>query len=415
MRVLLQKSATVMFHLILHVNAERLQHVSPETLLSGDLALNLVQKRKTAGKIFVTDEQSKASLLDVELQQIMDKGPNLALLEVEPQWFTDKVQELQIEANNQTFFHAKCNAGTDPRKTAMDDSRQEHGKCRMEEKTVKNANVTNNCRDEKKKACDKMQMLFEESYCDHAESKQAYCSELESCHAAANAAWAVADKHVERLVGHLRRLFISRAHLECQVAAWPVTASSKKACENLSPDTSHLKVTYPKRPTPNPCVYPVTPVPGDSTWSDAEYADKPWKDLVLPVKSCTTTTTTTAPPPITCYNSVHGRPLAGGGSASKVSDCLARAEGYKYMAFGCPSHGSFECWRGNSINRAAKVLEMTECKGNPKTNIGNGARNSHCSGFPTGTYTVTYKGVVLPLGGWHREPVMEVAWIKALR
>mmetsp|Transcript_3209 Transcript_3209/g.6058 ORF Transcript_3209/g.6058 Transcript_3209/m.6058 type:complete len:410 (-) Transcript_3209:225-1454(-) len=409
MRVLSQNSVTVMFHVILHVNAERMQQMSPETLLSGDSALNLVQQRKTAGKIFVTDEESKASLLDVELQQIMDKGPNLALLEVEPQWFTDKVQELQIEANNQTFFHAKCNAGTDPRKKAMDDSRQEHGKCRMEEKTVNVANVTNNCKDEKKKTCDKMQMLFEESYCDHAASQQAYCSELESCHAAANAAWAVADKHVERLVGHLRSLFILRAHLECQVAAWPVTASSKKACENLSPDTSHLKVTYPKKPTPNPCVYPVTPVPGDSIWSGSEYADKPWKDLVLPVKACTTTTTTTAPPPITCYDSLRGseRPLGEAIYVTKVSDCLAHVEGYKYMAFGCPWRKGFECWRGNSINRAAKVREMTQCKG--------GAPHAPCSGYPTGTYTMTYKGVSLPLGGWCKEPVMDVAWIKALR
>jgi len=293
-----QSTLNLVIHVLFHVNAERLPEVAPKKVRSGDSALSLMQKPKRAGKIFVTEDESQASLLDVELLQIMDKGPNVDLLEVEPQWFTDKVQKLQIEAKNQTFFHDKCNAGTDPHKKAMDDSRQEHAKCRMEEKAVKGANVTDSCRDEKKKTCDKMQVFFEESYCDHAANKQAYCSEFESCHAAADAAWAVAEKHVERLGGHLHRLFILRARLECQVAAWPVTANSK--CENLSPDTSHLKVTYPEKPTPNPCVHPVTPVPGDSSWSGAEYSDKPWKDLVRPVQACTTTMTTTSQASLSC-------------------------------------------------------------------------------------------------------------------
>lgn len=119
--------------------------------------------------------------------------------------------------------------------------------------------------------------------------------------------------------------------------------------------------------------------------------------------------------PITCYDSHTGRPLGDSTIVTTVSACLDHAEGYKYMAFGCPQNDGFECWRGESINTNANYLDRKECEGSPMTDIGNGKSNGHCTGYPGGTYTVTYKGFDLPLGGWHREPVMSVASMKALR
>ena len=85
------------------------------------------------------------------------------------------------------------------------------------------------------------------------------------------------------------------------------------------------------------------------------------------------------------------------------------SKGYTYMGLGCPTGGGFECWRGNDVSKSSKVLEMKECTGTPLTNIGNNKNNGHCSGFPSGTFSVDYKGLSVPLGGWHREPVFDRA------
>jgi len=110
-----------------------------------------------------------------------------------------------------------------------------------------------------------------------------------------------------------------------------------------------------------------------------------------------------------CYNSRGGRPLDHVGHVRTVADCISKAQGYKYFGLGCPSSGGFECWRGNSIGVHSKKIDMQECMGTPLTNIGNGAQNGHCSGFPTGTFTQDHQGLTIPLGGWHREPVYETS------
>jgi len=109
----------------------------------------------------------------------------------------------------------------------------------------------------------------------------------------------------------------------------------------------------------------------------------------------------------TCYNSATGRPLGENIRVQSVEACIARAQGYKYFAFGCPMDGGFECWRGNAINGNSLEIDMDECMGTPLTNIGGGQRNNHCTGFPKGTYTQEYQGMTFALGGWHREPVYE--------
>jgi len=110
-----------------------------------------------------------------------------------------------------------------------------------------------------------------------------------------------------------------------------------------------------------------------------------------------------------CYGSASGRPLGDHSSQTSISDCIAHSAGYKYFGLGCPTGGGFECWRGNDINGASIALDMQECTGTPLTNIGNGAANGGCSGYPTGTFTIDYNGVQVPLGGWHREPVYDRA------
>ena len=117
----------------------------------------------------------------------------------------------------------------------------------------------------------------------------------------------------------------------------------------------------------------------------------------------------------TCYGSSSGRPLSSNFKIMQSIDaCLAHSKGYTYMGLGCPGDGGVECWRGNDISKSSKVLDMKECTGTPLTNIGNGKSNGGCSGFPKGTFSVDYKGLSVPLGGWHREPVFDRAeFIKA--
>ena len=114
-----------------------------------------------------------------------------------------------------------------------------------------------------------------------------------------------------------------------------------------------------------------------------------------------------------CYGSASGRPLGDHSSQKTISDCIKHAAGYKYFGLGCPTGGGFECWRGNDVNDDSIALDMQECTGTPLTNIGNGAANGGCSGYPTGTFTVDYHGVAVPLGGWHREPVYDRAAFEA--
>jgi hypothetical protein len=142
-----------------------------------------------------------------------------------------------------------------------------------------------------------MQSIFEESYCSYAESKEDYCKEFEACHAAANSAHASAKQKVEQQEQDLREMYIQHRRLECKIAAWPLTTSSKSACESQTFDTSQLDVTYPTKPTQVPCNHPVFPVPGEKDWAATEYSAKSWKALVQPVRSCTPAPTP-APVPV---------------------------------------------------------------------------------------------------------------------
>ena len=111
----------------------------------------------------------------------------------------------------------------------------------------------------------------------------------------------------------------------------------------------------------------------------------------------------------TCYGSHSGRPLRDATTVKSIEACLAHSKGYTYMGLGCPSGGGFECWRGNDVSKSSKVLDMKECTGTPLTDIGNNKNNGGCSGFPQGTFSVKYKDLSVPLGGWHREPVFDRA------
>jgi len=260
----------VMFTLIHVNNAETCQEMESKSTV----AASFVQTRRIEGKMIANEKEE-------------------AFLGADPQWFPNKHGDAQIEATNTTFYIEKCNAGTDPKKKMLEDARISHATCRSEQQTINGSNVSQNCYGEKKAACDSMQSIFEESYCTYAESKEDYCKEFEACHAAANSAHASAKQKVEQQEQDLREMYIQHRRLECKIAAWPLTTSSKSACESQSFDTSQLDVTYPTKPTQVPCNHPVFPVPGDSDWTAAEYSAKSWKRFVEPVKSCTTTTTTT--------------------------------------------------------------------------------------------------------------------------
>ena len=111
-----------------------------------------------------------------------------------------------------------------------------------------------------------------------------------------------------------------------------------------------------------------------------------------------------------CYGTNTGRPLQDVIHVKSVEKCLEHAKNYKYFAHGCPSSSNgFECWRGNAVSSKAKKLDMKECTGTPLTDIGNGKNNGGCHGYPQGKFTIPYKGVQVPLGGWHREPVFLVS------
>lgn len=216
-----------------------------------------------------------------------------SFLGANPQWFPNTHGNLQLEATNITFFIDQCNAGTDPKKQLVDDARIKHATCRSEQQAVMGSNVTQNCTDEKKAACDMMQSLFEESYCNYADGKENYCTEFEACHAAAESAYDSTKQGLEQQEQDLHEMFTQHTRLECKISAWPLTTSSKNACDSMTVDTSHLSVTYPAKPVPLTCTHPVVPVPGDSDWVAAEYSSKSWAALVEPVTPCTTTTTTT--------------------------------------------------------------------------------------------------------------------------
>jgi hypothetical protein len=110
----------------------------------------------------------------------------------------------------------------------------------------------------------------------------------------------------------------------------------------------------------------------------------------------------------TCYDSTGARPLnQGATTVTTVQACVDFAQDFTYMATGCPNEGGFECWRGNSIDSRAVAIDMRDYTGTPTINIGNGMSNGHCHGFES-RYTMEYNGYTVPLGGWHREPVIRV-------
>merc|ERR1712129_174706 len=117
--------------------------------------------------------------------------------DTDSQWFPTTHGELQIEADNITYYISKCNSGTDSKKKSMEDTRIKHSTCRSEQMAINTSNVTQSCLDEKKAACDNMQTVFEESFCGYAESKEVFCKEFENCHAAAESASATAKAAVE--------------------------------------------------------------------------------------------------------------------------------------------------------------------------------------------------------------------------
>jgi len=254
---------------LIHVNnAETCQEMESKSTV----AASFVQTRRIEGKMIANEKEE-------------------AFLGADPQWFPNKHGDAQIEATNTTFYIEKCNAGTDPKKKMLEDARISHATCRSEQQTINGSNVSQNCYGEKKAACDSMQSIFEESYCTYAESKEDYCKEFEACHAAANSAHASAKQKVEQQEQDLREMFIQHTRLECKIAAWPLTTSSKSGCDGMTVATSHLGVTHPAKPVPPTCTYPVAPVPGVNDWFAAEYSSKSWVTLVEPVKPCTTTTT----------------------------------------------------------------------------------------------------------------------------
>jgi len=260
---------------LIHVNnAETCQEMESKSTV----AASFVQTRRIEGKMIANEKEE-------------------AFLGADPQWFPNKHGDAQIEATNTTFYIEKCNAGTDPKKKMLEDARISHATCRSEQQTINGSNVSQNCYGEKKAACDSMQSIFEESYCTYAESKEDYCKEFEACHAAANSAHASAKQKVEQQEQDLREMYIQHRRLECKIAAWPLTTSSKSACESQSFDTSQLDVTYPTKPTQVPCNHPVFPVPGEKDWAATEYSAKSWKALVQPVRSCTPAPTP-APVPV---------------------------------------------------------------------------------------------------------------------
>jgi len=119
-----------------------------------------------------------------------------------------------------------------------------------------------------------------------------YCNEFANCHAAADSAFALAKQMVELKVNDLKETFVLHRRVECRIANWPLTTSSKNSCDGLTVDASHLEVTFPAKPEPVACTNSVSPMPGETQWKAVEYDSKSWKALVKPMQPCTTTTTT---------------------------------------------------------------------------------------------------------------------------
>jgi hypothetical protein len=249
-----------------------------------------MESKSTVASSFVQTRRIEGKMIAIEKEE--------SFLGADPQWFPNTHGDLQIEATNTTFFIDRCSAGTDPKKNLLEDARISHATCRSEQQTINGSNVSQNCYGEKKAACDAMQSIFEESYCNFAESREDYCKEFEACHAAADIAHASGKQKVEQQEQDLREMFIQQKKLECKIAAWPLTASSKSGCDSMTVDTSHLGVTHPTKPVPPACTYPVLPVPGVSEWEAAEYSSKSWVGLVEPVKSCATPVPSPAPTPV---------------------------------------------------------------------------------------------------------------------
>jgi hypothetical protein len=117
----------------------------------------------------------------------------------------------------------------------------------------------------------------------------------------------------------------------------------------------------------------------------------------------------------TCYNEKGGRALRGGVKKfTSLDACLRYAGGHKYVGFGCPVNGKFECYRDHTIDSGSdsRKLGMAECVGSPQTDIGNGKSNGPCKGIPEKNYVIGYKGMVVPLGGWYRTAVATVASLR---
>jgi len=205
----------------------------------------------------------------------------------DPNWFVQKKQELQLEADNLTFFINKCNAGKNPSKALVDESRVKHASCRTEQQALNASGMNQSCLHEKEQACNSVQSLFEEAYCNYAKSTGDYCIEVENCYNAAASLWDPAKAMVEQHESNLKELFIQHSRVKCKIDHWPLSDAQKASCASSNPDTTSLDILYPTKPALAPCVHPVAPVPGDSTWSEQEYSTS-WKALVQPVTPCKT-------------------------------------------------------------------------------------------------------------------------------
>jgi len=109
-----------------------------------------------------------------------------------------------------------------------------------------------------------------------------------------------------------------------------------------------------------------------------------------------------------CYYTTPTRALPGGASrVSSVADCISQAGNKKYMAFGCPSGNTFECWSGDTIQPGDDmILPDKECAGDVSESAIN---HNVCDA--NAAFTQEYNGKTFILGGWHREPVYELSKI----
>jgi len=126
------------------------------------------------------------------------------------------------------------------------------------------------------KVCDHDQTTFEMAFCSYEVSLTTTCQIHSTCYEDAVLNRGIVMANLKTKEASEKIMWKSCKKVRCyldMLDATQVTQEGFNACKQQEDDTGHLDVVYPDAPAKEVCdTTPVTTVPGDKAWDEAEYA-----------------------------------------------------------------------------------------------------------------------------------------------